>query len=114
MAKRKKSTTQPTSSDANNEQLARVACAIYERIAESTGSKNVLWADIFIEMGRLTAARNLIQLLTAMEPRQRDKAQSIIGDVGSDSYAELAYVFGVSESTIVNDWIPAGAPLEAI
>lgn len=92
----------------------RLGCEIYQRIAERTGKAEVPWADILIELRRLTAARNLVQLLTALRPRRRDAVHSIIGDCYSESTAELAYVFGVSEGTVVNDWIPAGLPMESL
>jgi hypothetical protein len=46
-----------------------------------------------------------------MQPERMNAAHSILGDDGGSSLAEVAHVFGVSESTVENDWIPAGMPI---
>ncbi len=75
-----------------------------------SGKFEVNLADLVIELAHIRRGRAILQLIIAIEPRQTEGISAILGD-GAGSLAEVAYAFGVSESTMNEQWIPAGMPM---
>jgi hypothetical protein len=67
--------------------------------------------DIVIEMVRIRSGRHLVRLIHALEPNRPNRAHALLDDC-KVSVPEAARTFGVSDATVINDWIPAGMPVK--
>jgi hypothetical protein len=74
-------------------------------------TKPINMAELIIEMQGIQRMRDLTQLIWAIRPSNAERASSLISGRDEVSTDDIAYLFGVSEGTVVNNWIPDGMPI---
>lgn len=76
-------------------------------------SSRVPVADIVIEMLAIRRSRRLVQLVVALAPNRPEGVSALLGGASTASLDEIAYVFGVAEST-AERWLAEGMPVRSI
>jgi len=74
-------------------------------------NKPINMADLIIEMLKIRNVRKLTRLIVALTPDDARPVRDLLDGADPGSVTELAHVYGVSEGTVVKQWIPDGMPI---